>query len=120
MKILFDYKYPSLNEYINACRSHWSRGARMKRECDAATALMVRMQRVKPVTGPVRIRFVWHERTARRDWDNIRFAAKFVLDGLVKAGVLPDDGQAWVRGLSDEVVVDGRQFVECFMEDAHD
>lgn len=117
MRIVFDYKYPSLNEYINACRTHWSRGAKMKRACDEATVLMIRMQRVKPIAEPVRLRFVWHERTARRDWDNIRFAAKFILDGLVKAGVLPDDGQKWVRGIADSVVVDGKQFVEVFAEE---
>lgn len=29
-------RLPSLNDYINACRSHWSKGAALKRETEDA------------------------------------------------------------------------------------
>ena len=51
------------------------------------------------------IDFVWVERNRKRDPDNIRFAAKYILDGLVKTGVLPGDGWAHVGSLSDKFTV---------------
>lgn len=57
---------------------------------------------VKPITQPVKIGFHWFY-SSKHDFDNIRFAAKYVLDGMVHAGVLPNDNQTWVRGfLGDE------------------
>ena len=38
----------------------------------------------------------------RRDVDNIAFAHKFILDGLVSAGVLEGDSRKYVIGLQDE------------------
>ena len=41
----------------------------------------------------------------RRDKDNIRFAAKFILDALVEAGVIDNDNWACVGSLSDDYLV---------------
>lgn len=58
------------------------------------------------ITKPVTIRFRWIEKNSRRDMDNIAFAKKFILDALVKKGVLQDDGWKWVRGFKDEFYID--------------
>lgn len=60
----------------------------------------MRIQRVKPVTGPVHvhIRLVAPDK-CRRDADN---TFKAVLDALAKGGVIEDDSSAYVRRLSSE------------------
>jgi len=50
------------------------------------------------------LKFTWHEKSRRRDPDNIAFAKKFILDGLVSAGVLENDGWNQVNSFTDEWV----------------
>lgn len=61
---------------------------------------------IRPATGPIEVSIVFNEqvgffkngkRKKPRDVDNIQSAVKPILDGLVKAGVMPDDGPDWVR-----------------------
>jgi hypothetical protein len=54
-----------------------------------------------------KIGFTWYEKDRRRDPDNISGAGKKpILDGLVRAGVLPNDGWSVIEGLSDLFSVD--------------
>ena len=57
------------------------------------------------------IRFEWHERTKKRDADNIASAKKFILDALVKMRVLQDDSRKCVKGFYDVIVDDKEDFV---------
>lgn len=93
-------RFPSLNEYVNAERANRSYGAAMKRKetkraAEAAKGL-------PQLSNPVVISFRWIEPNMRRDVDNIAFAHKFILDGLVSAGVLKSDSRKHVIGLQDE------------------
>ena len=89
-----------LNEHDGANRANKFGGAQLKRGMTDLVAKQCLAQ--KPVTKPVKIGFHWYF-SSKHDFDNIRFACKYVLDGLVHAGVLPNDNQKWVRGfLGDE------------------
>ena len=55
---------------------------------------------------PVEVKFLWVEKDRRRDKDNIRAGAKFVLDSLVLAEIIPNDNWKWVVNLFDEYMVD--------------
>ena len=57
------------------------------------------------------VRFEWHERTKKRDADNIASAKKFILDALVNCGVLQDDSRKYVKGFYDVIVDDKEDFV---------
>lgn len=46
---------------------------------------------------PVVIDITWYEKDARRDFDNITFAQKFILDSLVQIKVLKDDSRKFVK-----------------------
>lgn len=94
-------KLPGLNEYTMACRANRYAAAQLKRETE--DAIIYHIHGARPITRPVTITFTWVERDHRRDLDNIAFGKKFLLDAMVKAGILPDDGQAWVRGFRDEL-----------------
>lgn len=92
-------KFPGLNDYVRACRANRYEGAKMKR--DAERAVIIAARRLPEIDGPVKVYFTWHEGDRRRDLDNVAFAKKFILDGLVKAGKLADDNLRHVVGLED-------------------
>ena len=92
-------KFPSLNEYVDACRTNPHAGAKMKKEVEQIIALQI--VRMKPITEPVIVHFLWHEKNRRRDKDNVAFAKKFVLDAMQKSGKLPNDNNRYIAGFTD-------------------
>ena len=83
-------KLPDFNSLLNDVKRHWT-GVTVA-ECVA--------QRLRPVTPPVKIDFVWYN-NGRKDPDNIRIASKMIIDGLVKASILPEDNQKIIKGFTD-------------------
>lgn len=98
-KFSIDAKLPGCNEYIRACRGNKYEAAQMKRTVEMVVGN--RARDLPQIMGPVRIYFTWREGDRRRDLDNVAFAKKFILDGLVKAGVLPDDNRRHMLGFID-------------------
>jgi Holliday junction resolvase RusA-like endonuclease len=101
-------RMPGLNEYVRAERTSRYEAARIKREWTELAGIEAARQGLPPFDGPVEVSFLWVEPNRRRDLDNVAFAKKFVLDGLVRAGVIPDDSPRHVVGLSDRFAYDGR------------
>jgi len=97
---------PSLNDYTRACRTGARIGAAMKRKVEHAIAVYARIHHPPVFEGPVFVTFAWHEPHRRRDADNVAFAKKFILDALVRLGVLPGDGRRYVAGFADEFHLD--------------
>lgn len=97
-------RMPGLNEFIRADRNRrWPEGPQMKAAETSRAAWSARAARVPRFQGPVHITFHWFEPAGgrRRDLDNVAFAKKFILDGLVSAGVIADDSPRWVVGFRD-------------------
>ena len=93
-------RLPGMNEIISADRSHAQVGARLKRETLDMVSLCIRTQRLRPVEKPVVIHYRFYEPNRRRDVGNVLAGAdKVIEDALVKCGILPDDGQKWVRNI---------------------
>lgn len=61
---------------------------------------------IGPITEPVRLKFTWYCKNKRKDPDNIVFAKKYILDGLVSVGVLENDGWNQIIGWDEEWFVD--------------
>lgn len=110
MRLSFEVprRLPGANEYTEACRKNARAGGRMKREATEAVAWAARAAGAHPMRCPVTVRITWVEPNMRRDKDNVRFAAKFVLDGLVTAGVMPGDGWKHVEMIEDRYLVNAR------------
>jgi Holliday junction resolvase RusA-like endonuclease len=102
-------RLPGLNEYTAANRTHAKAGARAKKEAEWQVAWGVKIARLEPIDGPVLLTFAWHEPDRRRDVDNVAFAKKFILDALVRLGILAGDGRKHVVGFSDEFHLDRRR-----------
>ena len=115
-KCFIGVRFPSLNEYVNECRRSPYKGAKEKRSYERAAGWYIRLAmqqgKLKPVNGPCIVQFIWQEPNRKRDVDNIQFGQKFVLDALVRNGVLENDSQKFVMNTMHAVrVADDKNLV---------
>jgi hypothetical protein len=100
---------PGLNEVIAAAKrrrgSTWNGYAALKHRCQTAIWQELLVAKVRPMHR-VLLTFTWIERSRRRDRDNIAAGKKFILDALVAANILLNDGPACVVGWTDAFVID--------------
>ena len=116
-------RLPSLNEYIDACRANRYKGAKLKTDTEEVIALAIlqalQSGELRRPTPPIRLAFTWHEKTRRRDADNIASAKKYILDAMQHVGIIPNDSRKYVTGFTDEIVDDSRDFVEVRISEAN-
>lgn len=94
------------NEAINRAKGGIYLSNRLKRAETKRCALAAIVGQVPKLKKPIRLHFHWVEPNRRRDLDNIRYAAKFVIDGLRECRKLENDGWRWIVGMSDTWQVD--------------
>ena len=95
---------PGQNDYLGT-GNRWTYGRDKKRWAEVIL-VEIKRQKLKPMRN-VRIYWAWAEQDMRRDPDNIMgIGKKFILDALVKGGILPNDGWKNIAGMSDTWVVD--------------
>ena len=96
------------NEYSQLQRTNAFMGAKKKREDTEKIAWLIRSTLKKySAEKPVVVHFAWYEPNRRRDMDNVAgYGHKVILDALVKAGALKDDGWKYVKGFTDRFAVD--------------
>lgn len=73
---------------------------------ETARCAWATMGLVDKIKKPITIEIHWHEKNERRDIDNVAYAIKFILDGLVTSGKLEDDSRKWVRGITHHFPID--------------
>jgi len=112
---------PTLNDQINSARSHWSKSAATKKKWTNTIALL--SKDLPQFPDKVWLELFYSVKTFARDADNISASRKFLMDGLVQAGVIRNDNLTIVqspiiewfeRGKVDEVtiVISSRAIVE--------
>lgn len=99
---------PALNETIDASKRHFAAYAKQKRKYTSLVATLARTQ-LKPTDGRTHLSFSWYCRNQRKDPDNVAAGKKLVLDGLVAAGILKNDGWKQIEGFSDAFYIDRKQ-----------
>ncbi len=93
-----------MNEVIAAakgCRGRGTLYSRMKREWNARVSAAATAAGMTPMRS-AHVSLFWWETSKRRDPDNFLASKKFVLDGLVDALVLPNDGWGEVLSLAEQ------------------
>ena len=90
------------NEIVNVARYNRFAGAKQKKEETERCAMWAIAAKLPVFKAPVTLRIRWIEPNRRRDLDNISGGLKFILDGLVHAGKLPNDTREWVKGIVHE------------------
>lgn len=101
-------RLPGLNELLGWSTSFYLRGGKRlskytecKRNLTDGIAALAKAARLKPVER-CHLTFYWTEPNRRRDPDNIAAGGrKLILDALVKAGVLQNDGWQQISAWQD-------------------
>lgn len=118
---IIEDKLPSLNDYINACRTNHYKGAKFKKDTENLISVYIKIAKgrktLTPTDKPIVVHFEWHEKTKRRDSDNVASAKKFILDAMQKSGVIPNDNRKYVKGFTDDILDDTKDFVVVTIEE---
>ncbi|MGI6079167.1 MAG: Holliday junction resolvase [Fastidiosipilaceae bacterium] len=96
---------PGLNEIIEADRSNKYSGAKMKKKNTEDIVWIIKANKI-PKHDRIGLRIAFYELSKRRDKDNIMAGQKFILDGLVMAGIIKNDGWVEINELIYEFHVD--------------
>jgi len=105
VKLEIPGRLPGLNEIIAAAKEHFGSYANMKDEYTASIAWLAKKL---PNFEKVALIITWYEPNSRRDPDNIMAGQKFILDGMVAAGTIPNDSQKHIKGIVHRFRVDKR------------
>lgn len=107
MKFNLPGRLPGLNEIIRAAKQgnrNYQPYAKMKEINTSAVAWTAsKLPRNK---GKVNITITWYEKDRRRDPDNVMAGQKFILDGLVVAGIIKNDSQKYINDILHKFRVD--------------
>jgi len=95
-----------LNTYIQKERGSRFAAANIKKDETERVWAECKVQRIEPQKKGCFIVFTWYAKDKRKDKDNIAFAKKFILDGLVTARVLENDTWEFVSGFLDIFEID--------------
>jgi len=94
---------PTMNEIVAASKKHPMVYANMKKDY---TALVMIHARNLPKVGKSDFVITWYCKDKRKDPDNIAGGIKCLMDGLVKAKVLDNDGWKQVNSITHDFEVD--------------
>lgn len=107
IKFTITGRLDGLNDYVLANRQNKYAGANLKKTNEKAVIFAIERQKVpKWYNYPITLKITWYEPNLRRDVDNVTFAVKFILDAMVKSGVIENDSQKYVSAIYNTVKVD--------------
>lgn len=99
---------PSMNEYVNKCRTNPHVGAEFKRVTEENILMWINacmaQGHLHAIKQPCEIVIDFYEQNRRRDVDNIQSAQKFILDALQTAKIIPNDSQRFVTQIYHRVL----------------
>ena len=96
-----------LNEYTKVNRTKSYLANKLKKEQEEIVTWSAKACKLEKIrTYPIGLKIHWYEPNAKRDIDNITFAVKFILDGLVKSGYIENDSQRYVKSIEHIVDID--------------
>ena len=98
MKVTIPHRLTTLNEYILKERGNRFAAANIKKK---QTALCESYFIGVELDTPTDLHFHWVLGNKRLDPDNMAFAKKFILDGMIKAGVIANDNLDYITGFKD-------------------
>ena len=104
-KLVIPGELPGLNEIIEYSKEHWAKYAGEKHNRTEEIAYLAKSQ-IKGKYQKVDLVFTWFCKNKKRDKDNIIAGQKFVLDGLVAAGVIENDGWEQIGNISHFFSID--------------
>lgn len=107
-KIVIPGELPDLNTIIDESkkgRGKWQPYNEMKQEYTNIVAWIAKSE-IKKQLKKIDLEITWICKNRRKDKDNISGGIKFILDGLVAAGVIENDGWGQVGDIYHKFKVD--------------
>lgn len=109
MKVTLNYKFDSVNNYVNKCRTNYYLANEVKQKETMFSALA--FSRIKKIEAfPIELIFYWHIKTKTSDLDGR--LPKNIIDGLVRSKRIPDDNVKYIQKITHIYVEDKKDFVE--------
>lgn len=106
--MIIKYKFENLNEIINKCRSNPYYANQVKQKETEIARLHFIGKKINHF--PLTVIFKWHMKSKIADLDNK--LEKSILDGMVKAGTIPNDNVKYIQKIVHEYVEDKEDYVE--------
>ncbi len=100
MKFDIEGRLPGLNEMIDAAKQGKGKYQPYSMMKQTYTDMVAWLAKKLPKYEQVNITITWYEPNEKRDPDNIMAGAKFILDGLVKAGTIPNDTRRYIKSIT--------------------
>lgn len=91
-KLIIQGRLEGRNIAENKARTHWSLGAKLKKEQTEIVYYSCKAQNIRQAIHPTII-VEFFEKDSRRDSDNVISSLKYILDGLVLAKVIENDNR---------------------------
>jgi Holliday junction resolvase RusA-like endonuclease len=98
-------EFTDLNTYINAERRNKFLAAKLKKEETWRVSCFIRQHfgpgaQVMEAAYPLHVTFTWYTKNERKDPDGLSFGAKAILDGMVQAKLIRNDGRKEVASIT--------------------
>ena len=103
--IIIPGELPDLNEIIEASKNHWGSYSSLKKANTQLVAFCTK-QATKQKYKKIDLEITWYCKNKRKDKDNIMAGTKFILDGLIAAGVIQNDGWTNIGDIRHKFDVD--------------
>ena len=101
-----DFPLPTLNEMIRTARGNRYAAAAQKKKYTNLVAEEIIVQTDRPHYPALSLDITWIETKKKRDPDNVTGGGlKFLMDGIVAAGIIPDDDRDHVASITNQIVV---------------
>lgn len=96
---------PTMNEIISASKTHYGKYSQMKKKYTRKCGEVFLQIRGK-LQGKHDYTIKWYRPDRRTDKDNVQAGIKFIFDGLVETGKIPNDGWNEIGKITHEFYVD--------------
>lgn len=106
MKIDIPGKLPGMNEIIEAAKLRKRNYKEYSMMKDTYTDMVAWLAKKLPKYEKVNLIITWYEPNEMRDPDNIMAGQKFLMDGLVRAGTIPNDSRKYVKSITHKFETD--------------
>lgn len=103
-KIVIPGELPGLNKIIDKSKTHWAAYSEMKKEHTNTIAWIAKTE-LEPMSR-IELDITYYCKNRMKDPDNIAAGKKFIIDGLVEAEILENDGWKQIEGWNESFAVD--------------
>jgi Holliday junction resolvase RusA-like endonuclease len=102
IEVKFDIpgRLPGTNEMIDAAKKGKGKYQPYAEMKDIYTNMVAWLAKKLPKYNRINLIITWYEPNEKRDPDNVMGGQKFILDGLVRAGTIPNDTRKYIKSIT--------------------